>query len=175
MNKHLRFSLLSISAVVVCLSIVYGSGVPIKEQLVIFEGLRTTAAIVFAVMGAWIAILYPGKLANAFDSKPQKDRRAELLQINRLFRPMIYSTFILLVVTAIPFSAVLAKQIVFLAVYKEFMRTLSFTIAGTLVLLQLWSIILTLIPGDTVKEDLTALKTRKDFLERIKPGRSGLP
>jgi hypothetical protein len=174
MNRYLRLGLLSTSAAVVCLCIVYGRGVPIKEQLVVYEGLRSTAAIVFAVMGAWIAILYPGKLATAFGSKSQRDQRAELLQINRLFRPMIYSTVILLIVTAIPFSAVLAKQVINLAAYKEFFRAFSFTIVGILVLMQLWSIILTLIPGDNVKGDLTAFKARKDFLERMKPGRSEL-
>lgn len=37
----------------------FGRKVPFAEQWPMYEGLRTTAAIIFGVIGAWLAIIYP--------------------------------------------------------------------------------------------------------------------
>ncbi|MET4163797.1 hypothetical protein ABIE61_003663 [Marinobacterium sp. MBR-111] len=148
-----------------------GSGISFKEQMPIYDGLRNTSAIIFAVMGAWIALLYPNKLSQAFGKKPYKEKAEDIEEINRLFRPMIYSTTILMVVIAMSFIVPLAKQISYLHQYKEVFRAISFGSIAFLTLLQFWSLILTLVPGDSIKDDLDEIRAREEMLERMKPNR----
>lgn len=171
MNRTIRLIFTVSAAGIIISSIVLGGGITFKEQMPIYDGLRNTSAIIFAVMGAWIALLYPGKLSQAFGKKPYKEKENDIDQIKRLFRPMIYSTIILMVVIGVSFGVPLAKQISFLHPNKEVFRALSFGVIALLTLLQFWSIILTLVPGDAIKDDLDDLKSREEMLERMKPGR----
>jgi hypothetical protein len=41
----------------------------------------------------------------------------------------------------------------------------------SLTLQQFWSIILTLVPGDAIKDHLDEIKSKEEVLERMKPGR----
>jgi len=171
MNNKIRLLFILSAGSVIIASVVLGGGITFKEQMTIYDGLRNTSAIIFAVMGAWIALLYPGKLSQAFGRKPYKEKANEIDQINRLFRPMIYSTIILMVVIGVSLIVPLAKQVSYLHAYKEHFRAISFGTIASLTLLQFWSIILTLVPGDTIKDDLDDIKSREEMLERMKPGR----
>lgn len=53
-------------ALIIVISLLFGGNIPFKEQLPIYDGLRNTSAIIFAVMGAWISLIYPNKLSSAF-------------------------------------------------------------------------------------------------------------
>ncbi|MGB5855954.1 MAG: hypothetical protein WBH20_11950, partial [Oceanisphaera sp.] len=57
--------------------------------------------------------------------------------------------------------------------YKEIFRSLSFAIIGLLTFVQFWSLILTLIPGDSIKDDLDEVKQREEMLNRMRPGKKG--
>lgn len=171
MNKNIRLLFVVASAFIIISSVFFGGKISFNEQMPIYDGLRNTSAIIFAVMGAWIALLYPGKLSQAFGQKPYKEKANDIDQINRLFRPMIYSTVILMVVIGVSFAVPLAKQITYLHPHKEIFRAVSFGAIAFLTLLQFWSIILTLVPGDTIKDDLDDIKSREEMLERMKPGR----
>ena len=171
MNKNIRLLFFIAAAGIIISSVFLGGKITFKEQMSIYDGLRNTSAIIFAVMGAWIALLYPGKLSQAFGQKPYKEKANDIEQIKRLFRPMIYSTVILMIVIGVSFGVPLAKQISYLHPYKEFFRAASFGVIAFLTLLQFWSIILTLIPGDTIKDDLDDIKSREEMLERMKPSR----
>lgn len=148
-----------------------GGGIPFKEQMPIYDGLRSTSAIIFAVMGAWIALLYPRKLSQVFGNKTSNEGQIEADQIKRLFRPMIYSTVILMVVIGMSFFVPLAKQIPALCQYKEIFRAGSFALIGALTCIQLWSLIITLLPGDQIKDDLDQIQQREEMLDRMRPGK----
>ncbi|MCH8498605.1 MAG: hypothetical protein LAT63_09005 [Marinobacter sp.] len=171
MNNYIRLLFIAAAAGIIISSVVLGGKVTFNEQMPIYDGLRNTSAIIFAVMGAWIALLYPGKLSQAFGKKPYKEKADDIEQINRLFRPMIYSTIILMVVIGVSFAVPMAKQISYLHPYKEIFRAASFGAIASLTLLQFWSIILTLVPGDTIKDDLDDIRSREEMLERMRPGR----
>lgn len=171
MNNSTRMLFIASAVGLIILSVIFGQQVTFNEQMLIYDGLRNTSAIIFAVMGAWIALLYPGKLSQAFGKNPYKEKAADIEQINRLFRPMIYSTIILMVIIGVSFAVPLAKQIAYLHQYKEIFRAGSFGAIAFLTLLQFWSIILTLVPGDTIKDDLDKMRSREELLERMTPGR----
>lgn len=173
MNIYIKIVGVIIFVGIVVASALLGKHIPFKEQMPIYDGLRSTSSIIFAVMGAWIALLYPSKLSKAFGKKAYDEKKDDIEQTNRLFRPLIYSTVILMVVISMSFVVPLAKQIESLLQYKEIFRSLSFAIIGLLTFVQFWSLILTLIPGDSIKDDLDEVKQREEMLNRMRPGKKG--
>lgn len=171
MSIYLKIILGAMVAITVVLSIVLGKGISFSEQMPIYEGLRNTSAIIFAVMGAWIALLYPSKLSQAFGRKPYDEKKKDIDDINRLFKPLIYSTIILIVVVGISFIVPLGKQISYLHQYKDIFRSISFGSIAILTILQFWSLILTLVPGDEIKDSVDDVREREKILERMKSNR----
>ncbi|GAW97954.1 MULTISPECIES: hypothetical protein [Colwellia] len=171
MSIKIKILFIIIVLLVIIVSLLLGGKIAFKEQMVIYDGLRNTSAIIFAVMGAWIALLYPQKLSQAFGKKPYKEKSDDIDQINRLFRPMIYSTSILSIVIGMAFIVPLAKQVEYLIQFKEIFRALSFAVIAFLTMLQFWSLVLTLVPGDSIKDDLDEDKERQKMLARMRPGK----
>lgn len=46
----------------VYLIFMYGKNVPYSDQKDILDSLKDTASIIFAILGAWIAVIYPKEL-----------------------------------------------------------------------------------------------------------------
>lgn len=167
MSIFLKFVVYISSLAIVMLSIIYGRDITFEEQLPIYDGLRTTSAIVFAIMGAWIALIYPGKLSQLLS--PGGHEIKDIEHTRKLFKPMIYSTAILIIVIGIAFLVPLAKQISLLGPYKKIFRSISFGMLAVLTLMQIWSIILTLIPGDKIQDELTEEQLRRRIIGRMRP------
>ncbi len=171
MNRLVRFLGVVTVVAVVTTSLALGGKVSLKEQMSVYEGLRNTAGIVFAVMGAWIALLYPKFLVQLFGKEAGAKQSQESRQITKLFRPLLYSTLVLLVVTIVSFAAPLARQICYLHDNAELLRSLSYGTLALLTSLQFWAVILTLVPADTVKETLEQEAIRNKVVDRMKPGK----
>ncbi|AVZ83731.1 hypothetical protein DBV23_16990 [Edwardsiella ictaluri] len=146
----------------------FGRNVPFSSQWPLYEALRTTASIIFAVVGAWFAIIYPERLKKSFrgggvDGEPNGGG------ITRLFTPIVYSTVILASVLIIGVTAPLIKQITFFLVHKEFFRGASYLILVFLTLLQLFTIVCSLIGPDMIKRNHSLQKRSKDAANSILP------
>lgn len=130
-----------------------------------YEALRTTAGIIFAVIGAWITVLYPRGLERVFNKKIP-DSGIEVARVNKLMEPLYYSTIVLAVVLAIgPFSQVL-KVLFANHIPYQFARAVSFGLLIYLTLVQMWSLILTLLPAHTAQDDISQAQYRKELTER---------
>ncbi|EQB2067009.1 hypothetical protein ACYEVR_001146 [Yersinia enterocolitica] len=128
----------------------YGRFVPFAQQSPLFEALRTTASIIFAVVGAWMAIIYPERLRFTF--KPDTSKTTSMpVNMGKLLHPAVNSTFILCIVLLVGVLAPLIKQITFLFPYKEWLRGVSFSLLIALTFWQIWTVILTLVPADMIK------------------------
>ena len=125
----------------------YGRAVPLKEQWPVYEALRNTSAIIFGVMGAWLAILYPAGLLNVFGKGNAKLTEKESQNVKKLFPPIIYSTLIIAYVLLAGAVAPVLKTITILMTHRELFRGLSYAIISMLTLIQLWALILTLVPS----------------------------
>ena len=89
--------------------ICFGGDIKFEQQWVLYEALRTTASIVFAVAGAWIAIIYPERLKAPFKGeKTQID--SSLKHYRSLFSPIVNSIFILCAVLIVGILAPIFKQ-----------------------------------------------------------------
>lgn len=85
----------------------FGAPVTLKDQWPLFEALRTTTSIVFGVMGALLALVYPDVVKNALrgGTSTQEDDGG----LNRLISPCAHSALLLILLVFIaPITAWLA-------------------------------------------------------------------
>lgn len=148
----------------------FGENITIEEQTPLLEGLRNTSAIIFGVMGAWIAILHPESLKKIFGQNSGGVSAEDRETINLLLSPIIISTFILSIVLVMPLITSIGKSIPYILEYKHELRGLSFAILGCLTILQLWTLVLTLIPGDILKRNMQRQETKEAVKNRMFSG-----
>jgi hypothetical protein len=127
-----------------------GQRVPFEEQWPLYEALRTTAAIIFAVIGAWLAIIYPERLRLSF-GKTEGAAPKNGGKFSELFAPIVHSSLILCIVLLVGILAPVLKRADFVAEHVTTMRGLSFALLSSLTLWQLWTVVLTLVPADRIK------------------------
>lgn len=127
----------------------YGQQIPFKEQAPLYDALRTTAAIIFAVVGAWLAIVYPDRLKLSLGvSAPKNARSPNNMAV--LLSPIVNSTVVLCVVLIIGILAPLIKQFSWATEHAATFRGISYALLVGLTIWQAWTIILTLVPADLI-------------------------
>lgn len=157
---------LSVLGVVAGICYFFGRSIPFEEQWPIYESLRTTGSIVFAVVGAWIALIYPEALARVFDRRaPSAD---EVDHISVLLKPMIYSTLILLFVIGVGITVPILKRVDFLLSYALPLRGVSYGLLGVATVVQIWSVLLALAPADRLQTEIRTADNRKRRLARLR-------
>ncbi|MCK2179024.1 hypothetical protein MUN35_04795 [Hafnia paralvei] len=154
--------------IVLIFSAYYGRNVPFSNQWPLYEALRTTASIIFAVVGAWFAIIYPERLKRSFrGGKTASDPSGR--GITRLFTPIVHSTAILASVLIIGIAAPLLKQVGFLIEHKCFFRGLSYVVLVFLTVWQLLTVLYSLIGPDMVKRHNSAQERSEEAANSVLP------
>lgn len=134
-----------------------GQEIPMESQLEMYGDLRNTSAIIFGVMGAWLAILHPSSLKVVFSEDNKEINPKDKTTITLLLRPIFVATIVLVAALLIGPTVLAAKTIHQLLDIRETLRGLSFSLLCSLSVLQLWALLLTLVPAD-----LIYLKIQKD-------------
>lgn len=145
----------------------YGRYVTYKDQWPLYEAVRTTSAIAFGVMGAWIGILCPNILTRLFGHSNKPINTEEEKNIAHLRKPLLLSSFILITIL---FSGVLApilKSLVTSHMYITWLRGISYVLVGELTLLQIYAIVLTFVPSDIIDRFLKRHKKWKDTRQKM--------
>jgi hypothetical protein len=142
----------------------FGRGIPFAQQWPLFEALRTTAAIIFAVVGAWLAIIYPERLKFSFGKKSSRNKGSA--NVGVLLYPAVYSTIILICVLFIGILAPILKQIPIIMVQVVIFRGLSFLLLTVLTLWQIAVVIMTAIPADLVKSNVDEEQATQEVLQQ---------
>lgn len=159
----------------VCLSIGLawpGQWVHFAAQWPFYEGLRTTAGIVFAVIGAWITVLYPRGLEAVFD-RNKLDSSSEVERVNALLEPLLYTTVVLIVILAAGPMSLVLKQWLHHAYEFRVARGIAFGLLTYLTLVQIWSLLLTLRPADSAQDKLGDAQYKKELTGRYLNRRQG--
>jgi len=131
----------------------FGRGVGWQDQERIYQALLQVSAIIFGVMGAWIAILYPkslGEILRLDGQESEQSRRAR-----QLLNAMKWATGIVAASLLVQLIAPLAKEVQYLESRKVLLRGISMGFLTFLVLIQLWTLLLSLLPVDHSEEDIT--------------------
>lgn len=147
-------------------AVVQGGSVSFAQQWPLYEALRNTAAIIFAVVGAWLAIVYPERLRMS-QGRPGTAEPKNAEKITKLLEPIVNSTVILAVVLIVGLIAPLIKGVPFVRAHVEVFRTISFVILASLTLLQICTVVLTLIPASDVRQQVLEEKVVKDTFGSI--------
>lgn len=158
--------LLLLAAVVV--GFIYGREVPFEEQWPLFEALRTTSAIIFAVVGAWLAIVYPERLRLTLSPTADTQAKQSPNNIGILLSPIVNSTVVLCIVLLLGVLAPLLKRAHFVEMYLAESRGISYALLVALTLWQAWTVILTLIPADLLLSRSNQEHRRRDVLDGMR-------
>jgi hypothetical protein len=154
MNKMpLRHIFMLLTVVAVAVSAYLGRGIPWAKQEPIYSSLFQVSAIIFGVMGAWIAILYPktlGEILGRRGEETDQSRRAR-----KLLNAMKWSTGIVAACLLVQLFAPLAKEVELLRRFKELIRATSMAFVALLVMAQLWTLLFSLLPIDRAEEEIS--------------------
>lgn len=162
------------SAALVGVAVVQGRHVPFAEQWPLYEALRTTASIIFAVVGAWLAIIYPDRLKLSFQQTTTKASSTNG-GMSRLFTPIVHSTTILCIILLLGIIAPLIKRVDLLQDHLAILRGCSYGVLTALTLWQLWTVILSFVPADIVKSHVDHEDRRHRTVEGYKRSENYVP
>jgi type VI protein secretion system component VasK len=141
----------------------YGRTIPFAQQWPLYEALRTTASIIFAVVGAWLAIIYPERLKLSF--REGKKSGVANGNLGLLLTPAIHSTIILVLLLLIGICAPLLKSVPELRSHVELFRGISFVTLTILTLWQITIVVMTLFPAETIQAHV-AKEAAKEEIEQ---------
>lgn len=152
----------------------FGRVVPFAEQWPMFEALRTTAAIIFAVIGAWMAIIYPERLKLSLRD-PSEDGKASPTGLGKLFTPVVNSTAVLCIILLLGAAAPVLRRYS-LPCDVSLLRGASYALLVTLTLWQIWTVVLSLVPASIVKSYVDreddSLRARNEAFKLASPGKA---
>jgi hypothetical protein len=165
-----KVALGTIAVILVLLAGYFGRHVAFSLQWPLFEALRTTASIIFAVVGAWFAIIYPERLKKSFrGGTGTADSNGP--GIHRLFTPIVHSTAILATVLIVGVVAPLMKQFDFILAHKSIFRGISYGLLVFLTMWQLLTVVFSLIGPDIVKRYTSKQDRAQEAAEAVLPAK----
>jgi len=168
MKKLTLWLLLALWGVATLFSYYYGKEVRFSEQWPLFEALRTTSAIIFAVVGAWLAIVYPERLRLSIKSDGGASLHPKQNNIGILLSPVVNSTAVLCIVLLVGVVAPLMKRSEYVLLHIAEFRGGSYALLTALTLWQAWTVILTLIPADLILSNSNRENLKKSVLEGMR-------
>ena len=135
-------------AAVLYFSYQVGGNIPFSKQWPLYEALRNTAAIIFAVVGAWLAIIYPDRLKFSFGEESTTPNQSKSpSKLNLLFIPAVHSTVILVILLLIGIIAPITKEFELFQKNIEIARRISFILLTALTLYQAIIVVLAILPA----------------------------
>ncbi|MBR8317258.1 hypothetical protein KDW36_29265 [Burkholderia dolosa] len=149
-------------AITVCVAgYYYGRNIPFERQWPLYEALRTTASIIFAVIGAWLAIIYPERLKVSFRGSNKNGGGNGNLGV--LLTPAVHSTIILGLLLLLGICAPLIKEIPWVRPHVVVARGISFVILSVLTMWQVVIVFMTLFPAQIVQDQISQESARKEI------------
>jgi hypothetical protein len=140
-----------------------GGDLPLSGIWAYFEALRTTSAIVFGVLGALLAIVYPEVIKQGFRPR-ENGTAADLANITYITNPLAQSAALLIVIVILgPIFAWLAAH------YEKNVTVCSVTFA-LLAVLTLWQVailVMLLRPLDIMHTHSVVMRTKAERRQRL--------
>lgn len=141
----------------------FGADIPLSEQWPYFEALRTTTSIVFGVMGALLAVVFPEVLKQGLRGAGAPSGETNL---RRVLLPCAYSAVLLIILIVLaPFFAWIKATTPAKAVSE--MQQTSF---GLFCILSYWQVVIlqmVLFPLDTLMSNTTVAAARERLRRAI--------
>lgn len=162
MIRLVFFAVVASAGIALCAAAYYfGTRITFATQWPLFEALRNTASIIFAVVGAWLAIIYPERLKISFGQPGRAERSSAGIGI--LLTPAIHSTIILAILLLVGVIAPILKQIPEIMAHVPLFRGISFAMVTFLTLWQIVIVVMTVTPADMLKRSSDAEQAERQI------------
>lgn len=140
-----RSDVVSFFGVIISFSLCYWPGYKINfhDQWLLYDALRNTSAIIFAVIGAWITIIYPEALRQIFKRNIKYEGEGAD-SVRLLVSNIRISTFILAGILVLGIVSQIVRHLDYFQQYALILRSISFGILGAFTFLQIWTLLLTI-------------------------------
>ncbi len=129
----LRITLIIGALFALVLAAWFGRNIACQEQLQLYGSLKSVSSIIFGVMGAWIAILYPKGLKSIFSLTSSLDEN--YARVRRLIFPTRCAASVIVVSLCFEFSLPAVRQIQALVKHTILLRAGSFCLVVSLLIL----------------------------------------
>lgn len=146
----------------------FGENIPFEDQIGIFDSLKSSASIIFAILGAWLAVIYPKNLKLIFKTADQQEIENTLIFKKLIWGLIIITSSLMMMIISLPII-VLMKNIYLFQEYKsEMLRAFSIYILA-LTIVQIYALLVTLVPNIKIMLDLSKFKEKKNIQDRNMP------
>jgi len=130
-----------------------GRSIPGEEQVKVLDSLLQISGIIFGVMGAWIAIIYPKALKNYF-GKTLVEKLDTSIQIDSLMKTMKISSTIVILCLVGRFSFPIAKALICSDQVKTHLRSICYVMTGFMIYLQILTVFQALKPMSDIQDEV---------------------
>lgn len=139
----------------------FGQHVPMSVQTTLFGTLNTTASVVFALIGAWLAIVYPERLRLGLRPGEKGSANHGSDNVGLLLKPAIHSTFLIAILLVISVAYPLLRQVPWAGDHVLELRGVSYAL---LVCLTWWEVLIVL--STLFSTDLMLRSTKDEATQR---------
>lgn len=144
-----------------------GRYIPFSDQKEILTVLSTSSSIIFAILGIWLAILYPDNFSSLIRKEEKKLETDAIFQ--KLNLSLVLTTLILISIIFSNLIMYIFINIDFLKNYKYLLRGLFFIYLSSISLIQAYTILTTLIPSNYFYYFSRKKKQQFEFAQRNGP------
>lgn len=146
----------------------FGRDVPFAQQAPLYEALRSTASIVFAVIGAWLAIVYPERLKGSLRGDGHAPAPLGHDNVALLLVPAVHSTFLLIVLLLVGIAVPLLRVQAWALAHVDEWRGISYALLVALTCWEVWIVFLTLFSTDLMRRQVQLERLHEVFKARFK-------
>jgi hypothetical protein len=151
-----------------------GHGILFVDQVQLLRELREVSTIIFGIMGAWSAIVYPEELKRRLRATEATALDPETLdRFRKLMHCIVLSAAIVAIVLIMQFGAPILGQIPWVQRHCIYFRAVSFAIGCVLAVSQIWVVLLMLVPINAADADVRAVQQTQKRLEGGPQGKKG--
>ena len=158
---------------------VVGGEVSFSDQLALLRSLAEFSALIFALLGIWIAILCPKVLDRILGQGENQAATAlpEIRAVNRLLLPLVLATSTVIFFLLLSFASPALRQCPWLIEHRILCRSILYPVIGVLVLLQSWCLLMAIVPADLLKRLIVRrekeAKRRREIASQVQPPDDG--
>lgn len=147
----------------------YGKNVPYSDQKDILDSLKDTASIIFAILGAWIAVIYPKNLQEKiFKAEIESEKEQEIVFEKLIYGLILITSVLILMIISLTFLN-LMKNISYFIQYKEILRSLLLLYLYGISLVQCYALLVTLMPNIKILIDLITTRHERNVQKSMNP------
>jgi hypothetical protein len=175
MRQRIGLLILAVASVAAIIAGAWaGRGILYVDQVQLLRELREVSTIIFGIMGAWSAIVYPEQLKRTLlATEAAQVEPTTLERFRMLMHCIVLSATIVAVILLMQFAAPIIGQFSWARRNCVILRSASFAIACLLGVVQIWVVLLMLVPINAADADVRTVQQTQRKLSSGPQGKKG--